>query len=511
MQQTPEPVVVRSIPLGDIHVLPNPRRRIGDLAELTASIKQHGVQQPVLVRQGKTGFELVYGQRRFLATRAAALPDIPALVRDLTDAEVLEHQLVENGQREDVHPLEEAEAYEALRAKHGYSVDDIAAKVAKSRGYVLHRLKLCDLVPAAREAFYADKFTAQVAYYLARIPNPELQAEALKEVLKPTWNEQPRSTAEVLRFIQENFMLLLGNAQFDRKDASLVPPAGACGPCPKRTGNAPELFGDVSKKDVCIDPGCFKAKVSAAWTRTAESALERGHDVLTEAESAKLFPHGGQLAGDAGFVDLDARCFEDPKGRTWRQLLAKAPVPKTVAKDSFDKQHELVTKEAAKAALGNLGHSFPTRSASARIATGGESEKQRKAQMALKGAIVRAALADIAEKAAKVKPDAEFWKLLAFGFLQGSWHDVITDVIRRRGLQEKGKRPEEALEKLLPTLGEPQLRGLIVELVVGRGAFWQHATHYGETFTRACKVFGVDLKKVEAQVKRATADELKAA
>ena len=135
-------VVVRRIPLGDIQVLPNPRRRIGDLAELTASIKQHGVQQPVLVRQGKTGFELVYGQRRFLATRAAALPDIPALVRELTDAEVLEHQLVENGQREDVHPMEQAEAYQALRDKHGYSVDDIASKVAKPRSHVLARL-LC--------------------------------------------------------------------------------------------------------------------------------------------------------------------------------------------------------------------------------------------------------------------------------------------------------------------------------------------------------------------------------
>src|SRR4029077_2880607 len=129
------------------------------------------------------GFELVFGQRRYLASKELKLPTIPALVRKMTDAEVLEAQLIENGQRADIHPVEEAEAFEQLRNVHKLSVDQIAQRVGKTRGHVVHRVKLCELTPAARTAFFDGKLNVEVAYYLARVPSA-LQKDALQDVLQ---------------------------------------------------------------------------------------------------------------------------------------------------------------------------------------------------------------------------------------------------------------------------------------------------------------------------------------
>ena len=499
---------VHPVPLEAIDVIPNPRKRIGDLSELVESIRTHGVQTPIRVRPCSSAegrYELVYGQRRFLAAQKAGLSQVPAVVAAMTDEEVLEAQLVENGQRQDVHPMEEAEAFQALAEKFGRSVDEVAAAVGKPRSYVLFRLKLCELRPKAREAFFADKFTAQVAYLLARIPNGELQLQALELVLKGRYDGAPLTAREVQELIQRRFMLVLQNAPFDRKDETLVPDAGACGPCPKRTGNQHELFGDVQSKDVCTDPGCFQRKVEAAWTRRAEQALSDGKEVSTRGwvdgtASKAVFPYGSQLAHNSPWVDLSERCPADPKNRTWRQLLRRARLPVTVAKDGSNRPHELVERKAAVAALKALGYEF-----SAKVGKSGgqrvdDEERKRRQRIAEKGAVARAAIAAVVEKAGERGSDDEFWRLILSGLLRGSWHDTITDLVRRRGLAEKGKRAEEVLEAHLETLGGRDLMGIAVELIISRGAYWQHATSYGETLTRACALYGIDLPALEKEV-----------
>jgi ParB/RepB/Spo0J family partition protein len=177
--------------------LTNPRKRFDEaqLAELTDSVKRHDVLQPILLRpNGKEGhYELVAGERRFRAAKAAGLVDIPATVRELSDTDVLEIQVVENLQREDLHELEEAEGYEKLlKCTHAngekYTVEEIAAKVGKSRSYVFARLKLCALCPEARKAFYAGDLDASRALLIARIGHHDTQRQALKDVTKrPIW------------------------------------------------------------------------------------------------------------------------------------------------------------------------------------------------------------------------------------------------------------------------------------------------------------------------------------
>jgi ParB/RepB/Spo0J family partition protein len=180
------PAAPQLIPVDAISPSPtNPRKSFdaAALKELAASVRVHGVLQPVLVRPApkggklKTPFELVAGERRWRAAKEAGLAEIPALVRELTDVEVIDLQLVENLQRTDLHPIEEAEGYRQLTAR-GYDVARIAERVGRSVKYVYDRVKLLSLTKEAQKFFLDGKFSAGHAILLARL-KPEDQKRAL--------------------------------------------------------------------------------------------------------------------------------------------------------------------------------------------------------------------------------------------------------------------------------------------------------------------------------------------
>jgi ParB family transcriptional regulator, chromosome partitioning protein len=123
----------------------NPRKSFGDMTELIESVRMKGVLVPVLCRPSADGWELVFGAWRLRAAQAAGLAEIPAMVREMTDREVLEVQVIENLQRADVHPLEEAAGFKALHEQYGVAVEELAAKTGKSTAFVRNRLKLCSL------------------------------------------------------------------------------------------------------------------------------------------------------------------------------------------------------------------------------------------------------------------------------------------------------------------------------------------------------------------------------
>src|SRR5260370_11311119 len=153
----------------------NPRRTFDEakLAELAANIRQHGVLQPVLVRplpDSEDGFfELVAGARRYRASKLATRETIPATVRELTDTECLELQLIENLQRADVHELDEARGYAALMQlqPETYTVEVLAEKIGRSEKYVYARLRLTHLVDEVQQAFYVGKLTVAHAFAIA--------------------------------------------------------------------------------------------------------------------------------------------------------------------------------------------------------------------------------------------------------------------------------------------------------------------------------------------------------
>ncbi len=325
------------VPISMIEPWPDqPRRSIDDaqLLELAESIGKVGVLQPILVRPIRDGamFGIVSGERRFRAARRAGLTHIPAVVRTLTDAEALDLALTENLQRVDVPPLDEAEGYERLHQVHGYSIDEIADKVGKSRTYVYARLKLTSLCDDARAYLRDGRLTPTVALLVARIPTPSQQVEAAMYCAADRMHGQPLSATAAADYIRRKYMLRLAQAEFDPADATLVAAAGACTTCPKRTGNHPELFGDVTDADTCTDGGCFDGKETAHHERYARTMEMAGATVIRGEAAKSLVTFGGHLLTGAHgyYIALHDVCPHDNGRRTWREVLFGGPEPELI-------------------------------------------------------------------------------------------------------------------------------------------------------------------------------------
>jgi ParB family chromosome partitioning protein len=264
-----ENTLVREIPLD--HIQPsaaNPRQSIDSqaLTELTASIRLHGVLQPILVRPvANAAFEIVCGERRYKASEVAGKLTIPARIVNLNDSEALEYATVENVLREDIHPIEEAESYQKLLAMNPNLTPAILAeRVGKSVSHVFRRLQLLKLDPKLKQLFLDGQMTAAHALILARL-QPRDQAEVLSQLNqagKKGAVEFP-SVARLQQWVESEIFLNLNGAPFSKDDPALLSEARPCTTCPKRTGFNPILFPEVKQKDQCADRECFQQKLHA--------------------------------------------------------------------------------------------------------------------------------------------------------------------------------------------------------------------------------------------------------
>ncbi|HVJ06513.1 MAG TPA: ParB/RepB/Spo0J family partition protein [Candidatus Saccharimonadales bacterium] len=261
----------RNLPLAQLQESPtNPRRRFDEqsLAELAASFAVQGVLQPLLVRSiDDEKYEVVAGARRLRAAKLAALEEVPARIVALSDIEVLECQLIENGQREGVHPMEEASAYRAMIEADGahYDVARIAATIGRTQTYVATRLRLAELIPSIAEAFLADQIGVGHALEIAKLPSSE-QQRAFDAAFRAVWNGSKESRVvlpvrELTAWIEQNILLSLEGVPFDKNDEALFPEAGSCTNCPKRTGYNTLLFGSAIS-DSCTDGNCYNTKIA---------------------------------------------------------------------------------------------------------------------------------------------------------------------------------------------------------------------------------------------------------
>jgi ParB family chromosome partitioning protein len=252
----------------------NPRRIFEDAAlkELASTIRSQGVLSPLLVRPvTEHGYEIIFGARRYRAAQLAEQDTVPVRIKQMNDAEVIEAQLIENLQRRDVHPMEEAQGFRALLDldEPKYSIEQIGARTGKSPSYIAGRLKLTELVPTAVDAFYKDEIGVGHALLLAKL-QPDGQQQALAACFKEDWSASGQKAKRILLpvrslqfWIETNILLILKDAPFDKRDAQLVPAAGSCVDCPMRTGHNKLLFSELGKLDACTSPSCYQAKVSA--------------------------------------------------------------------------------------------------------------------------------------------------------------------------------------------------------------------------------------------------------
>jgi ParB family chromosome partitioning protein len=186
----------------------NPRLLFEESAldELAASIREHGVLQPVLVRPMGDGYQLVAGERRWRAAIRAGLETIPALVEVLDDDAALEIAVIENLQREDLSPLEEATMYEKMVTEHGYSIRKLAQKLGKDKGYLENRLRLADAPEEIRALVSVRKDTLSHAYELMKVQDPKKRKRLAAQVasgqlslvkLRERIEGRPRRTADI--------------------------------------------------------------------------------------------------------------------------------------------------------------------------------------------------------------------------------------------------------------------------------------------------------------------------
>lgn len=185
---TEDMVATNTLPISEI--IPNkeqPRKTFDEAAldELADSIKQHGVLQPLLVRPlPNGGYQLVAGERRWRASRKAGLREVPVVVKELTDTETMEIAIIENLQREDLNPIEEAEGLQALIDKCGFTQEEVAASVGKSRPAIANSLRLLRLPKEVREMTRDGKISAGHARALISLDNDALIIEAAENVIQ---------------------------------------------------------------------------------------------------------------------------------------------------------------------------------------------------------------------------------------------------------------------------------------------------------------------------------------
>jgi ParB/RepB/Spo0J family partition protein len=493
----------RRIPLEQLRESPtNPRRFYAEqpLNELAQSIKQHGVLQAIITRphpMEAEGFEIVCGSRRYRGTKLAQLTDIPAVVRDLTDEQVIAIQAIENIQREDVHPLEEASSYAQLVAL-GREVEDIAVQLGKSATYIYQRMKLAALTPEVQEAYLAGTFTTSHAIDLARLP-ASAQRELLEYIKEGTQYGDAVSVADLREEIERRYHLDLHRAPFKKSDAQLVADVGPCTTCPKRTGYTPALFPDIKRKDTCTDRECFYGKLAAH--------IERVQAEHADGDSKAPFLSSFY----SSTVDTAARYPDALLHQKWAEATKKCKhTLNGVLVDSIDAGKVVpcciepsCTVHRAKVDSEAAAHGVRTK---AKVKTPQQVAAQQR-ESAKRAAQERAIVATVAKTKELNGPDL---KTVALALLTEMWSQHTKELFKARGWEpmknKYGYDHTAAAADYIEKMSAAELSGLLLECALRGRSMNDMSGSTEHRLKEAVKRHGVDLQKLEKDA----LDEIKA-
>lgn len=427
----------------------NPRKTIdpAKLDELAASIREIGLQQPLVVRPALVGSggEVVAGQRRYLACLRAGLQLVPCVVRDLTDEEALEVAIAENAARTDVSPIEEAEAIERY-LDAGRLMQQAADRFGRTVAWVESRRRLLALTPAWRARVAADQCPLRHAELLSRL-RPETQGKlstrfANREL--PTFLEFERAVLVELH--------LLSEAPFSIDDETY--PGGSCHGCPSRSDRQGSLFGGNAGEDAaCLDPGCWTGKVEHRWELAAKDAKKRKLRVIPT-EEAGLYASGATASASA-WVEVERAAGEGLKATAISrtddgvivELVAREDYTRAIEARKARTKAEIEAKAAERSAAKNK----PEQKSEKREAEQSEQaddesalvtdHDRNRAAYAPLIATLRTALAEVDGAGQKAlfecdlggRPGLHALITEAFG-LQGPWQDAVRSITNTQAL-----------------------------------------------------------------------------
>lgn len=516
--------VIIDIPLAQLHDSPfNPRTMFNEakLLEMAETMRPPlgRVQQPIVVRPVQLrpllagadtfdDYQIVFGHRRRRAAELAGLDKIRAIVRSMTDEEVKRAQIVENLQREDVHPIEEAEGFDKLMREHGISADQIAEQTGSSRSYVYGRLKLLQACPPVRKACLEGKVDAEVALLIARLRTEKLQAKALARIEGKYWSLEDggkKSYRNIRDLLKEEFTLDLKGALFDVTAADLLHNAGACVTCPKRSCNAPE-FADLlvetetsygrtqrAEPNLCTDPDCFAAKKAAHLQREASKLKAEGAVVIEGNKARAAIDAQGNIKGAyIALKDAKAQCKASYEAGGQANMIDPASVvliqdPRT-GKTEKAVHVDTLKSVGVKVADPKQRQADTWQEQQKRDA---EKRKKREAAAALKSERNLALLHQVREAISRTERSAFDLSLVARTTLAGVNYQskgVLAKLWNCGGT--------DALEKRLGSMSVPDLTLLMMDcaLVDDVNVGFHNADHDPEALLAAAKHYGVEVQ-----------------
>ena len=502
----------RNLPLASLaESAMNPRRSFDEAAlnELAESIRTQGLLSPLLVRpKGAQSYEIVAGARRYRAAQMAGQESVPVRIVELSDAQAIETSIVENLQRRDVHPLEEASGFAALLHldEPKYSIEQIAAKCGKSPAFVAARLKLTELAPAVTKAFLKEEIGTGHALLLAKL-QPAQQEEALAACFREDYvsGGKPRHILLPVRQLQEwierHILLELDSAPFPKDDPELLPEAGACVTCPKRTGFNSLLFAEI-KADACTSPDCYQNKVDAfvAKTIVAKPKLVQ----ITRAygkpqEDSPAIPRNQ-------YVEIRAEKPTNQKQAEWPEYKTCKYATEAIVTEGSDKGE---VKRICSNADCPIHHPKKAKTPANDGAFKAAQEKQRREE-----AIAQSTGLRVLSAIVEAVPVRLMKRDLLFVVER---HATMLDerrlaiVLRQHGIG-KPKNPADTPAKLFAayarTAEESALGALLVEVVILYSA--QSANDNGRTLKDAAEYYKVDVNAISAKVKQEFAAKDKA-
>jgi len=271
----------------------NPRKSwdADELKGLADTIRQDGVLEPLLVREVPNGkgpsYEIVAGARRFRAAKLAGLKKVPVSVQDLDDSAALRIMVLENLQRKNLTPLEEAEGFKTLIEETKFDIKQLAVKIGKSISYVYAKLKILELSAPCRKALETRAIEQGHAVIISRL-DPALQVETLKDV-----QHRGMSVRDLEEYVQREVHRSLASVPWKPEDATLVPKAGSCLACPHRSmkDTHPDL-----KPNTCLRPECYESKLLAVAQRKANEEAAKVAKELAGIKKKDALPKKGEKA-----------------------------------------------------------------------------------------------------------------------------------------------------------------------------------------------------------------------
>ena len=453
------------------------------------------------------GFEIVAGARRYRAAQIAEAATVPVRIVNLTDAEAMEAALIENLQRRDVHPLEEAQGFHALLnlEEPKYTIEQIGAKVGKLPAYVATRARLTELVPAIVEAFYAEEIGVGHALLLAKL-QPAQQEAALASCFREDWGGAAGKAKRIVLpvrhlqyWIEHNVLLLLKQAPFNKRDAQLLPAAGSCVDCPKRTGHNKLLFADVSgSADACTDPICYAAKLEAH----VQKQIAAKPEIVQISTAYGKTQDGSKIITRSKYVEIKSEKPDTPEKAKWPEFKTCRFTTEAIVSEGIDKGE--VRRVCAEADCPI--HHPKKHSTKADTSFKAEQDKSRREE-ALANATGMRVLQTIAA-AVPVRLMKRDLLFIAEQMLPLLDDKRIEIVARNRGIRAKeGESAAKLLSAFLRKADEGAIGKLLVEAVILLSAIRQ--SDGGKVLRAAAQAYKVDSDAIALKVKHEFAAKAK--